>query len=291
MESRVKFSLFQVIQEADADFELSEIDDIVTSYVMGILQELMDCEDPDDMFDIDCFREMLQAYLPASELVKDESLSKCVMKLVQELKDDRDSKELIPGVDIKSLIAVTTQQPASNQQQSRKNRSISENSDDYDKKKKGGPRTSESQEDEKMDSGVEILLEMFPTCCKVEAVHCLTVMGGDLDRAVQLLITRAEMGQDIKPSQTQMLAKLSKPAEMDDTQVKKKIMEQYGFVDKEEDRRYHRPNISKKGEDKKLIRYREGKIVSTKGERFTQVTKEESLEMKRTIVNIHFSHA
>ena len=39
-------------------------------------------------------------------------------------------------------------------------------------------------------------------------------------------------------------------------------------------------------EDKKLIRYREGKIVSTKGERFTQVTKEESLEMKRTIVNI-----
>merc|ERR1719186_1225546 len=106
----------------------------------------MECDDPDDMFDIDCFREMLQAYLPASQLVKDESLSKCVMKLVQELKDDRDSKDLIPGVDIKSLIAVTTQQPAPNQQQSRKNRSISETSDDYDKKKKGGPRTSESQE-------------------------------------------------------------------------------------------------------------------------------------------------
>ena len=42
----------------------------------------------------------------------------------------------------------------------------------------------------------------------------------------------------------------------------------------------------KKLEDKKLIRYKEGKIVSTKGERFTQVTKEERLEIKRTIVNI-----
>ena len=40
-------------------------------------------------------------------------------------------------------------------------------------------------------------------------------------------------------------------------------------------------------DDKKLIRYREGKIVSTKGERFSQVTKEESQEMKKSIVNIH----
>ena len=37
-----------------------------------------------------------------------------------------------------------------------------------------------------------------------------------------------------------------------------------------------------------MIRYREGKIVSTKGERFSQVTKEESEEMKKSIVNINF---
>jgi hypothetical protein len=42
------------------------------------------------------------------------------------------------------------------------------------------------------------------------------------------------------------LAQLSKPKIVDDTTVKKKIMEQYGFVDKEEDARYHRPNVSKK---------------------------------------------
>ena len=41
-------------------------------------------------------------------------------------------------------------------------------------------------------------------------------------------------------------------------------------------------------EEKKMIRYREGKIVSTKGERFSQVTKEESEEMKKSIVNMNF---
>ncbi len=35
-----------------------------------------------------------------------------------------------------------------------------------------------------------------------------------------------------------------------------------------------------------MIRYRDGKIVSTKGERFTQVSKQESEEMKKTIVNM-----
>ena len=34
-----------------------------------------------------------------------------------------------------------------------------------------------------------------------------------------------------------------------------------------------------------MIRYRDGKIVSTKGERFTQVTKEESEEMKKSYVS------
>ena len=38
-------------------------------------------------------------------------------------------------------------------------------------------------------------------------------------------------------------------------------------------------------DDKKLIRYRDGKIVSTKGERFTQVSKQESEEMKKSIVS------
>ena len=88
-------------------------------------------------------------------------------------------------------------------------------------------------------------------------------------------------------------------------------MDNYGFVDTSTDRKYHRPQlVNKKGvsyqikkiisqkfniifhclqqEEKKMIRYREGKIVSTKGERFSRVTKEESEEMKKSIVNMNF---
>ena len=38
--------------------------------------------------------------------------------------------------------------------------------------------------------------------------------------------------------------------------------------------------------EKKLVRYRNNQVVSTKGERFSYVKQEESEEMKRTYVNI-----
>lgn len=39
-------------------------------------------------------------------------------------------------------------------------------------------------------------------------------------------------------------------------------------------------------EPKKLVRYRDNKIVSLKGERFTEVKKEEEDDMKKTYVSI-----
>ena len=91
---------------------------------------------------------------------------------------------------------------------------------------------------------------------------------------------------------------------MDDRTLRKKIIGKYGYVDQDDDARYHRPIIKKEvavlstkyilqlfekyiffQDDKKMIRYRDGKIVSTKGERFTQVTKQESEEMKKSYVN------
>ena len=89
------------------------------------------------------------------------------------------------------------------------------------------------------------LLEMFPACCKVEAIHCLTIMGGDLQRAAQMILNRAEMGEDIKLTQAQLLAQLSRPVKIDETEVKKKIMDSYGFVDTEVDQKYHRPTLKK----------------------------------------------
>ena len=94
---------------------------------------------------------------------------------------------------------------------------------------------AEADPELELETGVNMIMEMFPSCCQVEGVHCVSMMNSDLDRAVQLLITRAELGQDIKPNQTQLLAKLSKPVEIDDNQLKKRIMNKYLVVDNETD--------------------------------------------------------
>ena len=61
-----------------------------------------------------------------------------------------------------------------------------------------------SSDEAEIEAGVALLLEMFPNCCKVEAVHCLTIKGGDLESAAQMLLNRMEMGEDIKLSQAQV---------------------------------------------------------------------------------------
>ncbi|GFG31194.1 hypothetical protein Cfor_07615, partial [Coptotermes formosanus] len=69
-------------------------------------------------------------------------------------------------------------------------------------------------------------------------------------------------------------------AVVDDQELKSRIIARYSYVDKDDDVREHRP------EPKKLVRYRDNKIVSLKGERFTEVKKEEEDDMKKTYVSI-----
>jgi hypothetical protein len=48
----------------------SEIDEIVTSYVESILEELVAEERPEEALDTEAFAEMMMAYLPQSEFIK-----------------------------------------------------------------------------------------------------------------------------------------------------------------------------------------------------------------------------
>lgn len=291
MESKVKLSLFNLLQSYVPQFTIDDIDDIVLGYVVGILEDIVE-ENSMEAFDAETFKEMLTAYLPESEEIPIKVITSWMFDLSEEVRTGK-KKEKNTDFDIKMIINNTTNM--ANAVNKKKTRSISETSEDYFTKKRNG-RLSETSdggsEDNNLeddlvldvyDASLETLVEMFPSSCQVEALHCLTTMGGDLERAAQLMINRMEMGQEIKPNHSQMLAKLTKKVALDDKEVKKKIMGNYGFVDKEEDGRYHRPTL-RKGikDDKKLTRYRDGKIVSTKGERFSQVTKEESEEMKKS---------
>jgi len=158
-------------------------------------------------------------------------------------------------------------------------------------KRRISTRSSETS-DLGSDSGFELddfqqtvdhLLEMFPYSCSLEVNHCLNMMAGDIEQTAQLIMHRHETNQSLKPSDKKKIVKASQPV-VDEKQIKDRIMGRYGFVDQDEDKRYHRP-VVKKQDDKKMTRYRDGKIVSTKGERFTQVSKSESEEMKKSIVS------
>jgi len=274
MESLIQQSLVELLLSQLPGSSQEDIDSILLSYVLGIAEDLLEDANPAQTFDSGSFMEMLLAYLPQLEGIQEERVREWMLGLLEEL-HNRQEKKSSSEFNIKLIIEETA-----NKQPTRKSRSVSETSEPEPpsmrrEEERGG---SES-------AGLAALLEMFPGCCRLEAVHCLAITRGDPEQAAQLILCRQEQGEDIKLSQAQLLAQLAKPVTVDESEIKKKIMDSYGFVDTENDKKYHRPTL-RKGDDKKMIRYREGKIVSTKGERFSQVTKEESEEMKKSIVNI-----
>ena len=187
-------------------FAFSDIDDIVLSYVNGILEDLVEEANPEQSFDSEDFLEMILAYLPQLEGIdvsillsietllkvrfQDKRVTEWMMTLVEDVIKSK-KQTSVSSLDIKMLIEETT-----NKSSAKKTRSVSETSEsEMMGSKKRSPRLSEtslecSEAEAELEAGVARLLEMFPTCCKVEAIHCLTIMGGDLERAAQMVLTR-----------------------------------------------------------------------------------------------------
>jgi len=274
------------------------VDDIVLSYVTGILDDLVE-DDNEELFDSEGFCEMLVAYLPQAGDIPSTDISQWMLTLARTHRAAiAKGKENKNGFDLKMLTTAiptsTTNKPQQakaappSQTGSLRSKTSSESSDGscLSGGADGGSRKprliSESTEshEEEYHNLVARLLEMFPNSCELEVGHCLTMMNGDLERTSNLIIQRYETGQSLKPDLNKKIL-IGKDSQLDERALRQKIVGKYGYVDQEDDARYHRP-IIKKETDKKMIRYRDGKIVSTKGERFTQVTKQESEEMKKS---------
>ena len=67
MEEQVKSALTFLLQSHIPTATARDIDEIVLSYVMGILEDLVEESDPSQAFDSDSFMEMIVAYLPQLE--------------------------------------------------------------------------------------------------------------------------------------------------------------------------------------------------------------------------------
>uniref|UniRef100_A0AAY5EXK1 CUE domain-containing protein n=1 Tax=Electrophorus electricus TaxID=8005 RepID=A0AAY5EXK1_ELEEL len=229
--------LQKIIHEALYDFvlshiphaDLSTLDDVLLSYITGVLEDLGSQASVEENFDVEVFVEMLEAYIPGFS-----DIDSLASKLASARNPGNVSRHKVNYIHLTSLLTFYIF------------------------------ITSEWDEQEH-------LLEMFPKCSVTEARSALSIAKGDMEEAVRLIIEG-----DVQLNHTPLGA---------DEKLKASILEKYMLVDSEEDKKIHRPVIPKDA-PKKLVRYHGNQVVTTKGERYHLVKKDETEDMKKTYVSL-----
>ncbi|XP_037087186.1 CUE domain-containing protein 2-like [Pollicipes pollicipes] len=284
-----KSDLQSVVSEALANFvqqhipaaSLECVDDIVLSYVVGILEDLGEDEDG---FDVEGFTEMLGAYIPEFADIKPEQVCEWIFGLASELAKRREEGQSANGgCDPVALLAsqmesaLRPRPPAESEPGPAAART---------------PRLSETSEassdvsDAAWEEELRLLADMFPAACALELRHCLALAGGALEEAAQLLLTRQEAGDAITQSQQMLSRRRADRQKLDDKSLKAQIIAKYSYQDVDDSRREHKPHLPKSS-PKKMVRYLDNKVVSLKGERFTEIKRAETKDdMKKTYVSL-----
>ncbi|CAG9131730.1 hypothetical protein JYU34_021737 [Plutella xylostella] len=264
-ESLVKESLFQFITRNIPSADLNGIDDIVLSYVISILEEAS--QDP--CFDVEGFIEMMAAYVPEFDRIEADLVLSWVLELEAELtsrgETDSLSHDDSAGSDRISLTLQSLTEmlpPANKGTRSHSNSSSSSDAADY-------RRPLEDDTDTLWHEQTRALADMFPNTATMEIKHCISIAHGSLERAAATLLHRREQGQALSAAALHCAARAP---EIDDRELKSRIIARYSYVDKDAETKEHKP-LAPKIEPKKMVRYRDNKIVSLKGERYTEVPK------------------
>jgi len=106
-EKVVKEELLAMLKEKlKADVDEAALDDIVLSYVVGILEDVTVDGDDDDDLDVAAFLEMLAAYLPGAEAIPEADMSLWLRRVAKRLHESANAakRESKRTFDISSLI-------------------------------------------------------------------------------------------------------------------------------------------------------------------------------------------
>lgn len=266
-ERLIQSSLFDFVTRHIPRADLSVVDEIVLSYLTAILEEVS--QDP--VFDVDGFSEMMSAYFPNFNDIEPNKICCWIIELASQLERCTNHEDLKTSNLSLSNLSLNDILPQNQRCKQRRvaRESLSEQSDagsHSDADSSGGIDAVVLYSEE-----CETLQEMFPDTCVNEVRHCITVACGDLDRATQILLHRQETGQSLRSVPIALTTNRHCHASIDDSELKNRIIERYSYVDKCSDLREHHP-VAPKYEPKKLVRYRDNKIVSLKGERYTEVS-------------------
>lgn len=268
----VRGKLGEFLQSHGLEDSIGDIDEIVLSYVISILEDLGDDSNAEENIDVDQFAEMMEAYIPGFGTIDSVKICEWMFELSKTITTDNQDKnqnskneeELCYKGDKPNCILPLTCTNDNAPTECNGNISL----------------------EEEPNKEIQLLLEMFPNSCTLEITHCLGLTKGNLESAAQLVLERAEAGTSIKrPKEKSNFSPKKGLVLLDDKDLKKKMVERYGYQDTDEDKKTFRPPPLKQ-EPKKMLRYLDGRVVSTKGERFTEIKKEDSEEMKKTYVNL-----
>ncbi|KAK3882200.1 hypothetical protein Pcinc_013419 [Petrolisthes cinctipes] len=281
----VRSSLEKLLLTHVPSADSSGIDDIVVSYVSGVLEEV--AEDQEEM-DAAGMKDVMVAYVPEFDGVPEDAVTSWVLTMVHTINKQKSEAKTGNDLTLDSLLStfpVETHKRYNSQSQSQpaeRTQKLSETSSGSEEH-----NSTSGEEPDEYSEGLATLLEMFPGTCNLEVQHCLASCGGDLQDATTLILQRQEQGISIKPTTISKLVSGAKgnKNQIDDKEVRTSILNKYGFVDHDDDTREHRP-VAPKWEGKKMVRYRDNKVVSLKGERYTEIKKEEPTEMKKTYVHL-----
>ncbi|KAM4851447.1 CUE domain-containing protein 2 isoform 4-T4 [Thomomys bottae] len=196
LERIVSTALLTFVHTHLSEADVSGLDEVIFSYVLGVLEDLGPLGPSEENFDMESFIEMMEAYVPGFAHIPRGTIGDMMQKLSVQLSDARNKEPL--------------QQP------------------------------------EKCSEDTRSPAEAGDT------------QNEDLPRHLR-----------------------GPPKD----ELKSFILQKYMMVDSAEDQKIHRPMAPKEA-PKKLIRYIDNQVVSTKGERFKDVRNPEAEEMKATYINL-----
>lgn len=274
LERIVGTALLSFVQTHLPEADLSGLDEVIFSYVLGVLEDLGPSGPSEENFDMESFIEMMEAYVPGFAHIPRVTIGDMMQKLSGQLSGARNKENLQPqGSEVQGQVSITPeplQRPNKLKEESRSSAAAGDSLDEA------------VGDEEELLPGVDVLLEVFPTCSVEQAQWVLAKARGDLEEAVQMLVEGKE-GPPGWDGPNQDLPRRLRGPQKDE--LKSFILQKYMMVDSAEDQKTHRPMAPKEA-PKKLIRYIDNQVVSTKGERYKHVRNPEAEEMKATYINL-----
>ncbi|XP_071419625.1 CUE domain-containing protein 2 isoform X1 [Pithys albifrons albifrons] len=229
LERIIQDTLTHFIQSHIPAADLSGMDDVFFSYITGILEELGSPESSEEIFDMDTFVEMMEAYIPGFAKIHSGDVCEMMFSLSERLGEARNKEK--PG---QKAVESRSEAPSEDLTKGQESGAGACNGERLCTVTDG----ARAQEGNDLKDGLELLLEMFPACTLSQAEKALAMALGNLEEAVQLIV---EEKVEIGPAGVSV-KELARPRRTPNhEELKQVILQKYMMVDSADDQKTHRP--------------------------------------------------